>query len=75
MALTLFSKVLTELVYCFVVCSRLTEWNMIYQYKTGAFKVSTMRGWMVYLNPSHLEEVVQLPTDVMSFRLALNDVR
>jgi len=69
MALTLFSKVSTKLVHCSVVCSRLTEWEMIYQYKTGVFKVSTSRGWIVYLNPNHLEEVVKLPTDVMSFHL------
>ncbi|KIM50675.1 hypothetical protein SCLCIDRAFT_144884, partial [Scleroderma citrinum Foug A] len=44
------------------------------KYKTGPFKVPTLRGWMVYLNPDHLEEVTKLPSDVMSFQLVLNDV-
>ena len=57
------------------MCSKLTEWGATYQYKTDAFRVSTMHGWIVYLNPSHLEEVMKLPTDVMSFELVLDDVR
>ncbi|KIM65870.1 hypothetical protein SCLCIDRAFT_1211883 [Scleroderma citrinum Foug A] len=44
------------------------------KYKTDAFRVSTMHGWIVYLNPSHLEEVMKLPTDVMSFELVLDDM-
>ena len=57
------------------MCTTLTEWGMSCQYKTGPFKVPTLRGWMVYLNPDHLEEVTKLPSDVMSFQLVLNDVR
>ncbi|KAL4068714.1 cytochrome P450, partial [Scleroderma yunnanense] len=42
------------------------------QYQTGVFKVSTLTGWMVVLNPNHMDEVAKLPVDVMSFHDAIH---
>ncbi|KAL4076645.1 cytochrome P450 [Scleroderma yunnanense] len=44
------------------------------QYQTGVFKISTLIGWTVILNPSHIDEVAKLPIDVMSFQDAMIQV-
>ena len=72
MALRSFSKDLTR---SFIPSFTQQTDQSVIQYENGVFKVSTLHGWVVYLNPKHIEEIAKLPTDVMSFQLALNDVR
>ena len=44
------------------------------QYKRGAFKVSTLYGWIVILSPDQMDEVAKVPADVLSSLDAVADV-
>ena len=44
------------------------------QYREGAFKVPTLFGWLVVLNPSQMDEVAKVPSSVLSSMDAMADV-